>query len=122
MSFQDGQRVRVEGNPSNRNYGQVGIIVRVKPDGWYGVLLGKGEYIERMGEDLTADQEGAHGLQVQKAVIQGNRRIPFEDMTIKAFKEMFSLEPVKGEEYMSEIGDVFQVIAVKDSSVLLVRI
>jgi len=48
-----GKAVRIEGNPASAYYGKIGLIERITEDGFIGVNLRDGNYIERPAEDLT---------------------------------------------------------------------
>jgi len=47
-----GKAVRIVGNDASAFYGRVGIVEKMKADGWIGINLGNKEYIERLVEDL----------------------------------------------------------------------
>ena len=48
-----GDAVRIEGNPASPYYGKVGLVEWIKDDGWAGINLRDGTYIERWVEDLA---------------------------------------------------------------------
>jgi hypothetical protein len=47
-----GKAVRIVGNDASAFYGRVGIVEKMKADGWIGINLGNKEYVERLIEDL----------------------------------------------------------------------
>jgi len=49
----EGYAVRIEGNPASPYYGKVGIVEWVKDDGWVGINLRNGDYVERWIEDVV---------------------------------------------------------------------
>ncbi len=51
--FQRGDAVRIEGDPAGRYYGMVGLVYKIRDDGFVGVDLRDGTYVERFEEDLV---------------------------------------------------------------------
>ena len=49
----EGYAVRIEGNPASPYYGKVGIVEWIKDDGWVGINLRNGDYVERWIEDVV---------------------------------------------------------------------
>lgn len=54
-----GKAVRIVGNNASPYYGKVGLIERMTPDGWVGINLRDGNYIERLIEDLVPAERQA---------------------------------------------------------------
>jgi len=107
-AFKIGDPVRIEGDPSNFYYGQTGTILKILSDGWYGVNLRGGVYIERMEEDLSSHI----GQQIKscRTAIVKNKRVPVKELVGSNIDEFSGLKLEVNDSFIGIDGNVYRVI------------
>lgn len=113
FGFNVGDIVRIEGDPASKYYGQVGMVYKIREDGWVGIDLRDGTYIERFEEDLQLLPPEEYGKSASK--VKGERVMLYED-----FVEQFG-RPKVGDEVILSIkeGKKYRVIGMYDDKVYL---